>query len=48
MAKWKYTSLEWIHEVREENYERTKNRDLKSVIEDSVKNAKKKITQYTT
>ncbi len=48
MAKWKYKSLEWIHKVREENYEKTKNKDLKSLIEDSVRNAKKSITQYTT
>ena len=48
MAKWKYKSLEWIHKVREENYEKTKNKDLKSLIEDSVRNAKKSITQYNT
>ena len=24
MEKWKYKSLDWIHKVREENYNRTK------------------------
>ena len=44
MAKWKYKSLEWIHKIREENYEKTKNKDLKKVVEDSVRRAKKTIT----
>ena len=25
MEKWRYKSLEWIHNVREDEYERTKN-----------------------
>jgi len=41
MTKWKYHSLEWIHKIREENYNKTKNKDLKSVIKYSVKKAKK-------
>ena len=41
MTKWKYKSLEWIHKIREENYEKTKNKDLKKVIRDSVKKTKK-------
>ena len=32
MAKWKYKSLEWIHKIREENYKRTKNKNLKKVV----------------
>jgi len=41
MGKWKYKSLEWIHKVREENYKKTKQKDLKQVIDESVKKAKK-------
>ena len=41
MTKWKYKSLEWIHKIREENYEKTKNKDLKKVIKDSTKRARK-------
>ena len=41
MSEWKYRSLEWIHRVREENYERTLKKDLKEVIDESVKNAKR-------
>ncbi|MCX6664575.1 MAG: hypothetical protein NT038_00720 [Euryarchaeota archaeon] len=41
MGKWKYQSLEWIHKVREENYNKTKNKDLKQVVKESVKKAKK-------
>jgi hypothetical protein len=41
MGKWKYRSLEWIHKVREENYKKTKQMDLKQVVKESVKKAKK-------
>lgn len=41
MVKWKYTSLEWIHKIREENYKKTKNDDIRKIIKDSVKKAKK-------
>ena len=41
MGKWKYRSLEWIHQVREENYKKTKQTDLKQVVKESVKKAKK-------
>jgi hypothetical protein len=45
MGKWKYRSLEWIHKVREENYKKTKQKDLKQVIKESVKKAKKHSVQ---
>ena len=48
MAKWKYKSLEWIHKVREENYEETIDKDLKTIIEDSVKTAKIITSKSTT
>jgi len=48
LAKWKYKSLEWIHKVREENYEKTMDKDLKTVIEDSVKKAKIMTSKSTT
>ena len=48
LAKWKYRSLEWIHKVREENYEKTKGKDLKTIIEDSVETAKTITSKSTT
>jgi len=33
MEKWKYKSLEWIHKVREKDYEETKNLTPKELIE---------------
>ena len=41
MANWKYNSLKWIHKIREENYKKTKNDDIRKIIKDSVKKAKK-------
>jgi hypothetical protein len=41
MTKWKYRSLEWIHRVREQNYLRTKDKDLEEVMKESVKRTKK-------
>ena len=37
MEKWKYKSLEWIHKVREEDYNRTKNLSPKELIEKTRK-----------
>jgi len=42
MSEWKYKSLERIRKVREENYERTKDKSLKEGIRESVENWKKK------
>ena len=41
MVKWKYNSLKWIHKIREENFKKTKNDDIRKIIKDSVKKAKK-------
>jgi len=41
MVKWKYNSLEWILKIREENYKKTKNDNIRKIIKDSVKKAKK-------
>ena len=41
MGNWKYKSLEWIHNIREENYKKTKNQDLKKVVKESVRRSKK-------
>lgn len=41
MVKWKYNSLEWIHKIREENFMKTKNDDLRKIVRESVKKAKK-------
>ena len=37
MEKWRYKSLEWIHKVREENYNETKNLSPKELIEETRK-----------
>lgn len=37
MEKWKYKSLEWIHKVREEDYNETKNLTQKELIEKTRK-----------
>jgi len=39
MEKWKYKSLEWIHNVREENYEKTKDLSPAELIEQTRKAA---------
>jgi len=33
MEKWEYKSIEWIHKVREEDYNETKNLTPKELIE---------------
>ena len=45
MNKWNYKSLEWIHKIRERNYERTKDEPLIQVMEESRKAAEKVIEQ---
>lgn len=37
MEKWKYKSLDWIHKVREENYDRTKDLSPAELIEKTRK-----------
>ena len=32
MEKWRYKSLEWIHKVREDNYNETKNLSPKELV----------------
>lgn len=32
MEKWRYKSLEWIHKVREEDYNETKNLSPKELV----------------
>ena len=32
MKKWRYKSLEWIHKVREDNYNETKNLSPKELV----------------
>jgi len=33
MEKWKYKSLEWIHKLREDNYEKTKDLSPTDLLE---------------
>ena len=37
MEKWEYKSLEWIHRVREEDYNKTKDLSPKQIIEKNRK-----------
>lgn len=39
MKKWRYKSIEWIHKVREEDYNQTKNLSPKELIEKTRKSA---------
>lgn len=39
MEKWRYKSLEWIHKVREEDYNKTKDLSPKELIEKTRKTA---------
>jgi len=46
MSKWKYRSLQWIHDVREKNYEETKDLNIKEMLKitkNKVKMAKKNL-----
>lgn len=45
MSKWKYKSLDWIHKVREKNYDRTKNKSLDEIIEEGKVGARKIIVK---
>jgi hypothetical protein len=37
MEKWRYKTLEWIHRVREEDYNETKNLSPKELVEKTRK-----------
>ncbi len=39
MDKWKYKSLEWIHKVREKDFNNTKNLSPRELIEKTRKTA---------
>ena len=40
MSKWKYKSLQWIHEVREKNYEETRDLNIKEMLKITKNKAK--------
>jgi hypothetical protein len=46
MAKWKYASLAWIHEVREKNYEATKDKTMEAIMKSSIRRARKRAGDY--
>lgn len=55
METWRYKSLKWIHEVREKNYNQTKNLTPKELIEKtrksvegSIKNMRLKVVHSRT
>ncbi len=39
MEKWSHRSLDWLHKVREQNYERTRSKDPEEVAKETVKDA---------
>ena len=43
MEKWKYKSLEWIHKVREEDFNESKNLTPKELIEKTRKSTESAI-----
>lgn len=39
MEKWSHRSLDWLHKVREQNYEYTRDKDPEEVAKETVKDA---------
>ena len=39
MEKWSHRSLDWLHKVREQNYEHTRDKDPEEVAKETVKDA---------
>ena len=48
MEKWKYKSLEWIHRIREEDYNNTANLSPKELIEKTRKAAENIAKEHQT
>ena len=44
MTRREHRSSDWIHKVREENYQKTKDKDLETVMKESVKRTKRSIS----
>ncbi len=47
MNDWQHSSLAWIHRVRREHYERTKDIPLKEVIQQSVRRTRELVDEYS-
>ncbi len=45
MEKWRYKSLEWIHNIREEDYNKTKDLSPKELIEKTRKASEDAVKQ---
>ena len=43
MEKWRYKSLEWIHKIREDNYNKTKDSPHEEILEKVKENTHKLI-----
>ena len=39
MEKWTHRSLDWLHKVREQNYERTRSKAPEEIAKDTMKDA---------
>lgn len=46
MTEWDHYSLEWIHKIRERNYQKTKDEPIEEVIKKSVDRSKKVLKYY--
>ena len=44
MEKWRYKSLEWIHKVREDDYNETKNLSPKELIKETRKTGERVVS----
>ena len=45
MEMWNYKSLEWIHEVRQANYEKTREQAPEKIIKESLEASRELITK---
>ena len=45
MEMWNYKSLEWIHEVRQANYEKTREQAPETIIKESLEASRDLITK---
>jgi hypothetical protein len=39
MEKWSHRSLDWIHRIREQNYERSRDKDPEEAANETLKDA---------
>lgn len=47
MDEWEHYSLEWIHKIRERNYDETKDKPLQELIKESVTRSRELAHEYS-